>query len=270
MKLALIAAILSVSTGSAIAQRGQEPQRPANAAPAPRPQPDPIDFNDHAGWQSLFDGKTLAGWDGNPSVWKVVDSAIVGEYATAAGTRNGQTFLVWQGGEPADFDLKLEIKLEGSAADSGIQYRASRPEPAAAGAAPASNPNAKWNIVGYQFDFNVPGNYNGQIAEAGAGARGVIAYRGQVVRAEAGKRPRLISSVGTLDELGGHFRLYDWNEVHLIARGNTLTQMINGHVMAILVDEDSAKLKTRGLIGLQCAGTGPVRISFRNIWLKTP
>jgi len=44
--------------------------------------------------------------------------------------------------------------------------------------------------------------------------------------------------------------------------------MINGHVMAILVDDDATKAKANGLIGLQCAGNGPVKISFRNVWLK--
>jgi hypothetical protein len=42
-------------------------------------QPDPIDCNDHAGWQSMFDGATLKGWDGSPDVWRVGDGAIVGE-----------------------------------------------------------------------------------------------------------------------------------------------------------------------------------------------
>ncbi|HEY0967138.1 MAG TPA: DUF1080 domain-containing protein [Opitutaceae bacterium] len=237
----------------------------AAAAPAARPQPDPIDFNDTAGWQSLFDGSTLAGWDGNPAVWRVTDGAMVGEYTSPEGTRNPSTFLIWKGGEPADFELKLEIKMEGATADSGIQYRGYYPTPAA-GATPA--PGAQWAINGYQYDFNFINTFNANLAEAGQG-RGVIAFRGQMVRTEAGKRPRLLSQLGTFDGLGGHYRVNDWNQIHLIARGNTLVQMMNGHVMAILIDEDVTKLKTKGLIGLQCAGPGSVRISFRNVWLKT-
>src|SRR5271154_5953272 len=78
-----------------------------------RVQPDPVDFNDHPGWQQLFDGTSLTGWDGNPDVWKVADGAIAGEFNTPAGRRNGQTFLIWKGGEAADYELKLEIKMEG-------------------------------------------------------------------------------------------------------------------------------------------------------------
>lgn len=284
MKFVIVASIVLVSGTAFTFQAPQPPAggtatTPAAGRGAARPQPDPIDFNDHPGWQPLFDGQTLKGWDGNPEVWKVVDGAIVGEFNTPAGTRNPGGFLIWRGGEPADFELKLEIKLEGVTADSGIQYRASPSQPGpgraagtpAAGAAPAGVPPQpnRWGLAGYQFDFNFPGDYNGQLAEAGMGARGVIAYRGQVVRAEEGKRPRLLSTVGTMEELGSSFKTGDWNQVHLIANRNVLTQMINGRIMAMLIDEDPTKLKTKGLIGLQCAGSGTLKISFRNLWLRT-
>jgi hypothetical protein len=220
----------------------------------------------------------LNGWSGNPDVWRVLDGSIVGEYNSPVGTRNPGTFLVWQGGEPADFELKLEIKLEGPAADSGIQFRASIPPPSQAPeAAPAPPPgatpaerlrHANWNLAGYQFDFNFPGNYNGQLAEAGAGARGVIAYRGQMVRSEPDKK-QAVSLFSSLEELGGYFKINDWNQVHLIARGNILIQIINGRTMAIVIDEHPEMFKAKGLIGLQCAGPGSVRISFRNIWLRS-
>lgn len=226
-------------------------------------QPDPIDFNDHAGWSELFNGRSLEGWDGNPDVWKVESGAIVGAYNTPPGTRNGETFLIWKGGEPANFELKLEIKLEGPAADSGIQYRSYMTPPSA-----TQVPTPKWSLSGYQFDFNYPNNYTGQVVDGGRGNRGIVDFRGQMVRTETGKNPRLLSTLGTLEELGGYFRLDDWNQVHLIARGNTLIHTVNGHVMAILIDDDPAKARDKGLIGLQCAGSGTLKVSFRNIWLK--
>jgi hypothetical protein len=285
MKSAIVCAVLILGAAAALSQ----PQAPNPGATGiaganggsggrggARVQPDPYDFNDqlandHPGWTKLFDGTTLNGWDGNPDVWSVVDGAIVGAFKTPAGTRNAQTFLVWKGGEIANYELKLEIKLEGPTADSGIQYRAYVAPPGAgrAGAAPpapTTGPdNSKWNLGGYQFDFNYPGPFDGQLAEAGTGARGIIAYRGQIVRAEEGKRPRIISQIGSMEALGGYFKNNDWNQVHLIARGNVLTQMINGHLMAMLIDEDPTKFKR----GLQCAGSGTVTISFRNIWLRT-
>lgn len=251
---------LALAAGTALAQPAPAP----SVSPPVRPQPDPVDFNDHRGWTSLFDGTSLAGWDGEPGVWRIADGALVGEYRSPEGTRNPSTFLIWTGGELADFELKLEIKLEGAGADSGIQYRAYRPSPPTA---PNAAPPGRWAINGYQYDFNFANTYNGNLAEAGQG-RGVIAFRGQMVRTEEGQRPRLISEFGRFETLGGRFRINDWNQVHLIARGSTLTQILNGHLMAVLVDEDVAKARASGLLGLQCAGPGPVRISFRNLWLR--
>lgn len=273
----LVGAIAALSQPPAGAPGGSGGRGPA------RVQPDPVDFNDHPGWAQLFDGSTLNGWDGNPATWKVVDGAIVGENPAGA---SGQTFLIWKGGDLADFELKLEIKLEGNGADSGIQYRGylapggrGRGAAGSSGAmAPPPPPppppggytaqSVNWNIAGYQFDFNYPGPYIGQEAEAGTGARGIIAYRGQVVRAEEGKKPRLIATLGTQEQLLGWYKHNDWNQIHLVARGNTFTHIINGHVMAIFIDEDATKFKPKGIFGLQCAGAGPVRISFRNIWLR--
>src|SRR5712691_7494571 len=82
-------------------------------------QPDPIDFQEHSGWTSLFDGKTLKGWSGD-SNWKVEDGAIVIESTCEKPT--GTVYLVWQGGEPADFELKLEMKGTGNI-NGGVQYR---------------------------------------------------------------------------------------------------------------------------------------------------
>jgi hypothetical protein len=236
-------------------------------------EPDPIDFDDHTGYTDMFDGSTLNGWDGNTDIWKVVDGAIVGERpapppGTTASPFRG-TFLVWQGGEPADFELKLEIKLEGPVADSGIQYRSwiAPLNPGRAGAPPPDPREAKWNLAGYQFDFNLNSTYVGQIAEGGG--RGIIAYRGQVVRTAEGKNPRLIAELGDRLALGGYFKHNDWNQVDLIAHGDTTIGIINGHTMCILIDDDPSKAKPKGLIGLQYAGPAGTRISFRNIRLRT-
>jgi len=59
----------------------------------------------------------------------------------------------------------------------------------------------------------------------------------------------------------------DWNEVHIIARGNTLTHIINGRTMSIFIDDDPTMAASQGIIALQIEGTG--KVSFRNLWLKT-
>lgn len=240
-----------------------------------------MDFNDHAGWTSLFDGSTLKGWDGDMSYWHVEDGAIVAESTCERPT--GTIYLIWQGGEPADFELKMEMRGEGAGINSGIQYRGSiLPPPAAAppprrapsGACPSGQPRgvppsaasqAKWNMRGPQFDFDGRNQYSGQFYEQATG-RGIIAWRGQVVRTEQGKRPRLIATLGDRKDLAAFVTPDSWNQLHLIARGNTMTHIINGHVMSILIDDDPTMFKPSGLIGVEIEGTG--KIMLRNIWLK--
>src|SRR5262245_8003962 len=64
------------------------------------------------GFKSIFDGKTLTGWDGNPEHWSVEDGAITGQ-ATKAQAMKHNTFIIWRQGELDDFELKAEFRLMG-------------------------------------------------------------------------------------------------------------------------------------------------------------
>lgn len=227
-------------------------------------QPDPIDFSDHAGWTSMFDGASLNYWDGSHDVWRVENGAIVGE--SKAEKPVGTTYILWTGGEPKNFELKAEIKLEGSNANSGIQYRSTRVAQPQDGPVPSPQ-FAKWNVKGYQADFDFSNRFSGQLYEQGT-KRGIIAWRGQVVRTEQGKKPRLLSMLGDPDMLKTFIKENDWNQMHVIARGNTMIHMINGHVMSIFIDDDPSMAVAQGVIGLQIEGAGNVKVSFRNLWLK--
>ena len=86
------------------------------------------------------------------------------------------------------------------------------------------------------------------------------------VRTEAGRKPRLLGVVGERDALGGYVKINDWNQYHIIARGNQMIHILNGHVMSVFIDDDATKFRKNGLIGIQIEGTG--RVSFRNLWIK--
>jgi 3-keto-disaccharide hydrolase len=251
-------------------------------------QPDPIDFEDHAGWKSMFDGQTLNGWDGNKEIWHVENGAIVAESTCEDPT--GTTYLIWQGGQPGDFELKAELRGEGPGINSGIQYRSFIQEPrqgrggpggragfggrGPAGPCPSGKPrgtpnvaaNAKWNLGGPQADFDGTNRYSGQYYEGGT-SRGIVAWRGQVVRAEEGKHPRLLAMLGDPEALGGYVKIDNWNQIHIIAHGDEMIHIINGHVMAIFLDDDPTKFRKNGYIGLQIEGMG--KVSFRNLWIRT-
>ena len=244
-------------------------------------QPEPINFDDHAGWTQIFDGKTLHDWDGPSDVWHVEDGSIVGE--SSPEHPSGTTNIIWRGGSPANFELKLEMKLEGEGANGGIQYRSStitpEPRPIPSGATDdqkkrleqneeIARKHAKWNVRGYQADFDYSNRYTGQLYEQSS-PRGIVAWRSQVVATEADKKPTLLGSVGNADELKSFIKPGEWNQVEIIADGNTLVHIINGHVMSILVDTDPNYSQSKGLIALEIEGPGTLKISHRNIWLKT-
>jgi hypothetical protein len=243
-------------------------------------QPEPINFDDHAGWTQIFDGKTLKDWDGDTDVWHVEGDAIVGE--SSPEHPSGTTNIIWRGGEPANFELKLEMKLEGNGANGGIQYRSLHVEPNL-GPIPADLPperrqqmqqrqdldkkHAKWNLSGYQADFDFDNKYTGQLYEQSS-PRGIIAWRGQVVATEADKKPTLLALLGSSDEMKAFIKPGEWNQVEIIADGNMLTHIINGHIMAVLLDTDPKYSQAKGLIALEIEGPGSLKISHRNIWLK--
>lgn len=237
-------------------------------------EPDPIDFSDHTGYVSLFDGKALTGWDGQPGVWRVEDGAIVGETAPEMFDRYAfpNTFLIYHGIEAKDFDLKLEIKVE-KGGGSGIQYRSSVGLPS--GTQPGTTGQGRdprWAMIGPQADFWYPVNdrakqYSGQLYSQNT-TRGIIAWRGQVVQSLPGKLPQLVGVIADRDKLGAFVKDGEWNQYTIIARGGTIIHILNGQLMAVLVDDDPASSNNvSGLIGLQIEGM-PCKVSFRNLWLK--
>ena len=204
------------------------------------------------GFRAIFDGRSMSGWDGDPQFWRVEGGALVGQTTTEKQPQQN-TFLVWRGGRPANFELRLEYKLTGF--NSGIQYRSVElPEV------------AKWVMKGYQFDMDGEQQYTGQIYEERN--RGFLALRGQFNWVGEGGKPALVSSLGDGEELKKLIHADGWNEVHIIARGNTIVQMLNGRVMSMLIDDDLAGRKMEGLIGIQVHKGPPMKIEVKNVRLK--
>jgi hypothetical protein len=233
-------------------------------------EPAPPAFDDHQGFTQIFDGKTLAGWDGDPTAWRVENGAIVGESFKEKPRPN--SYISYHGSEAKDFDLKLEIKVE-NGGGSGIQYRSSVGKPWIRGFAPGvATPNLNWMMTGPQADFWYPVNpqhdsYNGQFYSENT-PLGIMAYRGQVVEAEPDAEKRLIGNIGDRQALGGYVRVNDWNQYEIIARGGVFMHILNGQLMAVLIDDDAASSNNvAGLIGLELEGQ-PSKVSVREIWLR--
>lgn len=268
---ASIAVAQAPANGQAPAGRpAVDPNEPITAANATRHfhEPDPIEFDKHEGFVAIFDGKTLKDWDGDPTAWRVEDNAIVGEITKEKPIAN--TYISYHGMEAHDFDLKLKIKVE-YGGGGGIQYRSKVGVP---WARPSRLPLPKtaWLMTGPQADFWYPVSprsfvYTGQVYSENT-ALGIQAWRGQLTESEPGKSQRLLGEMGNREELGGYVKINDWNQYEVVTRGPVCMHIINGHVMAIHIDDDPKSSNNEsGLIGFELESS-PTKISMRNIYLR--
>ncbi|MDB4439964.1 DUF1080 domain-containing protein [Planctomicrobium sp.] len=205
---------------------------------------------------SLFDGKTLEGWDGNPEFWSVEDGTITGR-TTAENPTKGNTFIIWRGGELADFELELDYKI--IAGNSGIQYRSFE-------ATPKKTP---WVVGGYQGDFEAGKTYSGILY--GERFRGILANRGQkteLVREEGKFKVNVVGSVGESDEIQKKIKHEDWNHYKITAKGFHFTHEINGVKTIDCTDNDEKERRESGILALQLHAGPPMTVQFKNIKLK--
>lgn len=234
------------------AQGTQPPASPYIPRQSDRPE---AIAGDEPGFQAMFDGKTLAGWEGDQKYWRVEDGSLVGEITPATVVKSN-TFIIWRGGRPKDFELKLDYRItpEGN---SGINYRS-------AVVLDPVTPSNKFAMRGYQCDIDGRNRYVGNNYEEKG--RLFLAVRGQLTRVVGGRPPVVVSSLGEAQELAAVVT-DGWNSVHLMARGNTLTHIINGRVMSVVIDDDASHRPIDGLIGVQVHVGPPMKVEYRNVRL---
>ncbi len=226
--------------------------------------------NGEKGFKSIFNGKDLSGWKGDPVYWRVENGTLVGEI-TPETLLKTNSFIVWQGGEPGDFELKGEFKIT-EKGNSGINYRS------------VIFPDAPNALKGYQADIDGAIRYTGQNYEERG--RTTLAYRGEIssikpqsgdwtpemVRSKVARNNwserDVIGSLGTSDELKTKIKSEDWNEFHIIARGNRLLHSINGVLMSDVTDNDTVNGKSKGLLGVQVHVGPPMKVEYKNLRLK--
>lgn len=195
----------------------------APAAAAPDPAADDSQFI------TVFDGKTLHGWQGDPKVFRVQDGAIVGGSLAGPVARN--EFLCLDG-EWADFELCLKFKLLGAGANAGIQVRSRR------------IPNHH-EMIGYQADL-------------GDGWWGCLYDESRRNKVLAGPPESVRGQIIQREE---------WNEYRIRCEGRRIQLWING-TQTVDYTEPDESLEQTGLIGLQIHGGPPSEAWYKDIRIK--
>lgn len=149
-----------------------------------------------AGFVPLTDGKTLAGWDGDPRCWSIQDGIVVGSTDGAPITHN--SFLISKK-KYSDFVLRCDARLRNH--NSGIQFR--------------SEALNDWIVKGLQADM-AEGNWWGSIYDE----RGT---RGTIINGWKGKAERVVKA-------------NDWNSYEVLCDGDLVRLTVDGIVTAELHD----------------------------------
>ena len=206
------------------------------------------------GFKSIFDGKTLKGWNGDPKFWSVKDGAITGK-TTKENPTKGNTFIIWEG-KTGNFDLRLDYKIIGG--NSGIQYRSFK----------ADGPD-EWRIGGYQADFEAGDTFSGICY--GERFRGILSLRGKktiLTVGDDGKLKKEVEDFAKDADIAKAIKKEDWNSYRIVARNFNLIHYINGVKTTQVIDRDRKTRRAEGLLALQLHAGPPMNVQFKNIRIK--
>lgn len=196
---------------------------------------------------SIFNGRDLSGWEGESGWWSVEDGAITAQ-STPDKPCKKHTYLIWRGGKPRDFELRLDYRLVGG--NSGIQFRSREVPP--------------WDTNGYQADIDAAGEWTGALYQHD---RGAVALRGERVVIDP-DGTRHVTEFADPDELLQRVKADDWNRYRIAANGERIVLTINGVQMAEANDRHRDLAARRGIIALQLHPGPPMKVQFRDIRLR--
>lgn len=212
------------------------------------------------GMKSIFNGQDLKGWDGDPKLWSVKDGALRGE-TTAENPAKGNTFIIWKDGTTKDFELRLSFRCN-NANNSGIQYRSKH--------ITEGKVNNSWVVRGYQHELRnelqLP-SVAGFIYDEG-GKRGRICLVGEKATWENDGKKNVVATL--IDQKGFEklFKLDDWNDVVISAKGNHIQHYLNNSLILDFTDNDSQRALTEGIMALQLHAGKPMWVEFKNLRIK--
>jgi len=198
--------------------------------------------------ETIFNGKDLTGWDGDPRLWSVADGAIRGQ-TTQEKPARVNSFCIWRGGKLKNFILKIKFRIQNG--NSGIQYR--------------SQDLGNWRVGGYQAEVeNAPGKVGFLYHEGG---RGWMVNVGDIMVVDEEGNKNVVGKIADRDALieAGYYKEKDWNEYTIIARGNHLVHILNGFQTIEMIDDDPKGRAMEGILALQIHTGAPMIVEFKDI-----
>lgn len=207
----------------------------------------------------LFNGKDLTGWDGDPRLWSVKEGAIHGE-TTEANPAMGNTFLIAKDVVLKDFELRLSFRCNATN-NSGIQYRSKH--------ITEGNPRNKWVVRGYQHELRNEVNFpstSSFIYDEG-GKRGRVCLVGERGSWEADGKRTVAKDLIDQEGFKKLFKLDDWNDVIISAKGNHIVHYLNNQLVMDFTDNSDQAMK-EGILAVQLHAGKPMWVEFKNIRIK--
>jgi len=205
---------------------------------------------DEEGFVAIFNGEDMTGWEGKEGWWNVEDGALTARSTTERPCVK-HNYLMWRGGTAeGDFELKFSYKIDGG--NSGVQFR--------------SRELDNWDIEGYQADIEAGTTWTGCLFEVKV-RNGGVAMRGTRTTTNPDGTQE-IEEIGDPEELMGKVKQGEWNDYHIIARGDHVTLIINGVVMCEAIDRAERRVEPGGMIAFQMHPGPPMVVQFKNVRLK--
>lgn len=209
-----------------------------------------------AGFTSLFDGKTLKGWRGDPTIWSVRDGALTGGSDKDI---PANTFLIFER-HYGDFELRFKYRMDGDG-NSGMQFRS------------WVRDEAKFSVRGLQVNVAPVSQAERFAMLWEEGGRGELALPGHKMVIDP-KGPdgrevkRVLASVNSREKLYSIIKPFPaWNDVVVIVQGTHMVYAINGYLVFDAIDNDPDTPKT-GVLAIQTHSGPPMYVQFKDIWIQ--
>jgi mono/diheme cytochrome c family protein len=207
-------------------------------------------------FRTLFDGKTLNHWRGDPTLWFVQEGSITGRSDSPI---SHNTSLVHDGNF-RNFELHFKYRFLSPMGNSGVQYR-SRPFP-----------EHKYSVAGYQANVVTLDAKERYAMLWDENARGILALLGErtEIVERLGKVDRkVLGLVNTPQSVWAAEKPYpEWNDYVVVAYGNHLVHAVNGMLATDVTDDDFEGRASEGYVALQLHPGPPMGVQYKDIRIK--